>query len=240
MLEVDDIHVYYGDSHVLQGVSLAVGPDEVVCLLGRNGAGKTTTLKGIVGYAPPAAGAVRFRGAPIHGRPVYENVRRGIGFVPEDRRIFADLTVEENLEVARLPARPGRTPWTLERLYDAFPLLADLRRRPGGALSGGEQQVLAVARALAGNPELLLLDEPCEGLAPVIVDALAGLIGRLKRELPILLSEQNARFAFEVADRGYVIEKGRVRHQGTSAELADDEEIHRRYLAVGGPADRTA
>jgi branched-chain amino acid transport system ATP-binding protein len=232
MLEVTDIHVYYGDSHVLQGVSLTVKPGETVCLLGRNGAGKTTTLRGIMGYQPPARGEVRFDGEAITRRPVYETVRRGIGFVPEDRRIFPDLTVEENLEVAELPPRPDLPPWDRPRLYDTFPLLANLRDRKGGALSGGEQQMLAIARALAGNPRLLLLDEPCEGLAPVIVESVGEVIVGLKSQMPVLLSEQNALFALSVSDRGYVIDKGVVRFEGTQKELLENKDIQERYLAV--------
>ena len=226
------MHAYYGDSHVLQGVDLALDTGEIACLLGRNGAGKTTTMKSIVGYVPPARGRVVFQGQDIAGRPVYENVRRGIGYVPEDRRIFPGLTVEENLEVAALPLRPGREPWTFERVFDTFPLLARLRRRKGGELSGGEQQLLAIARALVGNPRVLLLDEPCEGLAPVIVEELGEVIASLKAEVPILLAEQNARFALGIADRGYVIEKGRVVFQGTRQELLDNREVQERYLAV--------
>ncbi len=226
------MHAYYGDSHVLQGVDLALAQGEIVCLLGRNGAGKTTTMKSIVGYVPPARGRVVFDGADIAGRPVYENVRRGIGYVPEDRRIFPGLTVEENLEVAALPPRPGREPWTFDRVFATFPLLARLRRRKGGELSGGEQQLLAIARALVGNPRVLLLDEPCEGLAPVIVEELGGVIASLKAEVPILLAEQNARFALGIADRGYIIEKGRVVFRGTRQELLDNREVQERYLAV--------
>ena len=232
MLEVRDMHVYYGGSHFLQGVSLHVGRSEIVCLLGRNGAGKTTTLRGIMGYNPPAAGLVTFCGETISGRPVYENVRRGIGYVPEERRIFADLSVEDNIEVAFRAPRPDLVPWTRERLFDTFPQLARLRRHKGGAISGGEQQILAIARCLAGNPRILLLDEPCEGLAPVIVESLAGIIVDLKREIPVLMTEQNARFAFSVSDRGYVIDKGRVRYDGPIKDLSTNEEIQSRYLAV--------
>ncbi len=232
MLEVRDIHVYYGDSYILQGVSLTVHPGEIVCLLGRNGAGKTTTMRGILGYNPPAAGEVLFEGTRISGRPVYENVCRGIGYVPEDRRIFSDLTVEENLEVASLKPRPGLAPWTMARIFETFPLLARLRRHKGGALSGGEQQMLAIARALAGNPKLLLLDEPCEGLAPVIVESLGDIIVGLKAEIPVLMTEQNAHFAFGISDRGYVIDKGRVRYEGPITELASNRDIQDRYLAV--------
>jgi branched-chain amino acid transport system ATP-binding protein len=232
MLSVEDIHVYYGDSHVLQGMSLTLNEGEIVCLLGRNGAGKTTTLRGIVGFAPPKRGRVIFGGDTISGRPVFENVRRGIGYVPEDRRIFSALTVEENLEVAALPPRPGREPWTRDRIFEIFPLLADLRHRRGGDMSGGEQQMLAVARALAGNPRLLLLDEPCEGLAPVIVEKLGTIIADLAGQIPILLAEQNAVFALAVADRGYVVEKGRIQFSGDRDELRNNREVQDRYLAV--------
>lgn len=232
MLEVKDIHVYYGDSYVIQGVSLIVGQGEIVCLLGRNGAGKTTTMRSIVGYNPPAEGQIAFSGEVISGKPVYENVVRGIGYVPEDRRIFADLSLEENLEVASLAPRSGQTPWSHERIFETFPQLAKLRRHKGGELSGGEQQMLAIARALAGNPRLLLLDEPCEGLAPVIVETLGEVIPELKAEMPVLLAEQNARFAFGISDRGYVIDKGRVRFQGYSQDLMENDEVQSRYLAV--------
>ncbi|MFP4033025.1 MAG: ABC transporter ATP-binding protein [Desulfococcaceae bacterium] len=232
MLSVENIHVYHGDSHVLQGVSLEVNQGEVVCLLGRNGAGKTTTLRGIVGFAPPKQGRVIFGGKTISGRPVFENVRRGIGYVPEDRRIFSALTVAENLEVAALPPRPGQEPWTRDRIFEVFPLLADLRHRRGGDMSGGEQQMLAVARALAGNPRLLLLDEPCEGLAPVIVEKLGTLIADLAGRIPILLAEQNAVFALSVSDRGYVVEKGRIQFSGDRDELRNNREVQDRYLAV--------
>ena len=232
MLEVDDIHVYYGDSYVIQGLSLTVARGEIVCLLGRNGAGKTTTIRSIAGFNPPARGTIRFDGTTISGEPVYANIRRGIGYVPEDRRIFSALTVKENLEVALLPPRSGQPGWPLERLFEVFPLLVKLRDRKGGELSGGEQQMLAVARALAGNPRLLLLDEPCEGLAPVIVEILGDIIVTLKKDVAILLAEQNARFALDVADRGYVIDNGRIRHHGKAAQLRGDRTIQERYLAV--------
>ncbi len=232
MLRVEDIHVYYGDSHVLQGVSLEVNAGEIVCLLGRNGAGKSTTMLGIVGVNPPKQGRVLFNGKNIAGRPVYETVRNGIAFVPEDRRIFADLTVQENLEVAILPQRPGIAPWTIDRVYEVFPPLARFRSRRGGNLSGGEQQMLAIARALVGNPFLLLLDEPCEGLAPVIVEELGRIIMGLKDEIPVLVTEQNARFALSISDRGYVIDKGVIRYQGSRQDLVDNTEIQSRYLSV--------
>lgn len=232
MIEINDIHVYYGDSYILQGVSLDVQAGEIVCLLGRNGAGKTTTMRGIMGYNPPARGRITFDGRDITGQPVYDNVRRGIGFVPEDRRIFPDLSVMENLEVARLPQRSGQQPWTEARIFEVFPLLVKLKDHKGGALSGGEQQMLSLARALMGNPRMLLLDEPCEGLAPIIVESIGEIIGALKADVPILLTEQNAHFALDIADRGYVIDKGLVCYQGMAEELAANEEIQQRYLAV--------
>jgi len=232
MLQVSDIQVYYGDSHVLQGVSLEVGSGEIVCLLGRNGAGKTTTLRGIMGVSPPKAGRISFKGEDITHLPVYEKTRKGMAFVPEDRRIFSGLTVDENLEVAMLPSRSGQTPWDPDRIYRTFPLLARLKTRKGGNLSGGEQQMLAIARALAGNPLMLLLDEPCEGLAPVIVEELARVIAGLKSDMPILLAEQNARFALSIADRGYVIDKGIIRYAGTGADLLSNEAVQSRYLSV--------
>ncbi|MCU0538936.1 MAG: ABC transporter ATP-binding protein [Desulfobacterales bacterium] len=232
MLQATDIHVYYGDSHVLQGVSLEVRSGEIVCLLGRNGAGKSTTMRGLVGVNPPRSGRVLFNGREIAGRPVYENVRSGLAFVPEDRRIFAGLTVQENLEVAQLPARPGRPAWTFDRIYEVFPLLAPLKIRKGGNLSGGEQQMLAIARALVGNPALLLLDEPCEGLAPVIVQELSRIIAGIKSQIPILISEQNAHFALSIADRGYVIDKGLIRYEGSRQELLSNTEVQSRYLSV--------
>ena len=232
MLQVSDIQVYYGDSHVLQGVSLEVRPGESVCLLGRNGAGKSTTMCGIMGVNPPKSGEVFFKGDDVTHLPVYEKARRGMAFVPEDRRIFPGLTVHENLEVAILPAREGQIPWDPSKIYQTFPLLARLRTRKGGNLSGGEQQMLAIARALAGNPLVLLLDEPCEGLAPVIVEELAGVIAGLKSDMPILLAEQNARFALSIADRGYVIDKGVIRYEGTRADLLSNQEIQSRYLSV--------
>jgi branched-chain amino acid transport system ATP-binding protein len=232
MLQVSDIHVYYGDSHVLQGVSLEVHSGEIVCLLGRNGAGKSTTLRGIMGVSPPKAGRISFRGKDVTHLAVYEKTRKGMAFVPEDRRIFPGLTVDENLEVAMLPPRAGQTSWNPDRIYRTFPLLARLKARKGGNLSGGEQQMLAIARALAGNPLVLLLDEPCEGLAPVIVEELARVIAGLKSDMPILLAEQNARFALSVADRGYVIDKGIIRYAGTRADLLSNEEVQSRYLSV--------
>lgn len=232
MIEIDDIHVYYNDSHILQGVSLHVKAGEIVCLLGRNGAGKTTTMRGIMGYNPPRRGRVYFDKDDITGQPVYSNARRGIGFVPEDRRIFPDLSVIENLEVARFPARPQQKSWTERRIFDLFPMLLKLKDHKGGALSGGEQQMLSVARALMGNPRMLLLDEPCEGLAPIMVEKIGEMIGALKSDVPILLTEQNAHFALGIADRGYVIDKGQVCYEGIAEALAANDDIQQRYLAV--------
>jgi branched-chain amino acid transport system ATP-binding protein len=216
MLAVDGLNSFYGRAHILFDVALDVAPGEVVALLGRNGAGKSTTFKSLVGLVTPTAGRIVFEGLPIAGLAAHRIARLGIGYVPEERRIFADLSVAENLEVGRQPPRAGLQPWTPERLFDLFPNLRAMQNRPGGRMSGGEQQMLAVARTLMGNPKLLLLDEPSEGLAPVIVDQMAETVRILKREgVAVLLSEQNLRFAGAVADRAYVLEQGRVRHHGT-------------------------
>jgi branched-chain amino acid transport system ATP-binding protein len=230
-LVLDGVHAAYGLSQVLFGVSLAVAPGECVCLLGRNGVGKTTTMRSIMGLTPASAGRIEWQGRSIRGRAPYEIANAGIGFVPEDRRIFAELTVWENLDVA---ARRGRTGgWTVERVYDLFPKLRELADRQGGFLSGGEQQMLTIARTLMGNPELLLLDEPSEGLAPLVVEHLREQIATLKREgLTILLAEQNVEFCLDLADRVYVLEKGRIRYEGTAREFRDDESIRQQYLAL--------
>ena len=232
LLEVDGIHTAYGSSRVLFGISLDIKPGECVCLLGRNGVGKTTTIRSIMGLTPPSQGHVRFKGEDITGSPPYRLARRGIGYVPEDRRIFAELTVWENLDVAARSAdRSGR--WTVETVMELFPKLAELRDRMGGVLSGGEQQMLTIARTLMGNPELLLLDEPSEGLAPVIVENLLVQVRRLKGEgLTILLAEQGIDFSLSVADRVYVLEKGAVRFSGQAAELRDDAELRNKLLAL--------
>ena len=233
MLDVAGLNAFYGWAHILFDLSLAVGRGEVVVLLGRNGAGKSTTLKSIVGLVPPASGTVTFQGAPIAGQPPHRVARAGLGYVPEERRIFTDLTVAENLEVGRQPPRGGAPVWTRQALFAMFPNLAEMQGRSAGQMSGGEQQMLTVARTLMGNPALILLDEPSEGLAPVIIDQLAATIRELKaRGLSVLLSEQNLRFARMVCDRAYIIEKGRVRWQGTMAELDKDEEARRQYLSV--------
>jgi branched-chain amino acid transport system ATP-binding protein len=216
---------------VLFGVSLRVAPGECVCLLGRNGVGKTTTMRSIMGLTPPASGRVVWKGRDITRVAPFRAAGLGIGFVPEDRRIFADLTVWENLDVAERRTRTGS--FTAERVFDLFPALRQLRDRPGGFLSGGEQQMLTIARTLMGNPELLLLDEPSEGLAPLVVDHLQEQIGRLKSDgLTILLAEQNVGFSLDLADRVYVLEKGRIRYEGTSREFRENESIRQQYLAL--------
>ncbi len=232
MLYLQDVHTYYGESHVLQGVSLEVGTGQVVCLLGRNGAGKTTTLRSIIGLTPPRAGTILFKGEAIQGQAADRIARMGIGFVPEDRRIFPGLTVHENLEVAEKRRVGGKRRWPLERIYDDFPILAEIRNRPGDYLSGGEQQILAIARALVGEPELLLLDEPNEGLAPVIVEQVGRMIDGLAETTTILFTEQNIRFALKHAQRGYVMEKGRIRHHASTGEFRSNPEILEQLLSV--------
>jgi branched-chain amino acid transport system ATP-binding protein len=234
LLEVRDIETAYGLSRVLFGVSIDVRAGECVCLLGRNGVGKTTTMRSIMGLTPPQRGRVAWKGADITGWPSYRVARAGIGFVPEDRRIFADLTVWENLDVASRAARAGSAaPWTIERVFDLFPKLAELTSRNGGFLSGGEQQMLTIARTLMGNPELLLLDEPSEGLAPLVVDHLQAQIARLKGEgLTILLAEQGVDFSLALADRVYVLEKGAIRFSGAASELRGNEALRHELLAL--------
>jgi branched-chain amino acid transport system ATP-binding protein len=229
LLDVREVHTAYGLSRVLFGVSLEVAAGECVCLLGRNGVGKSTTMRSIMGLTPPQSGRITWKNTDITGWAPYRVAQAGIGFVPEDRRIFADLTVWENLDVA---AR-ARGPWTIERVFDLFPKLAELARRNGGYLSGGEQQMLTIARTLMGNPALLLLDEPSEGLAPLVVDHLREQIARLKREgLTILLAEQNTEFSLALADRVYVLEKGSIRFSGPAARLRDDTALRHELLAL--------
>ncbi|MBI3002167.1 MAG: ABC transporter ATP-binding protein [candidate division NC10 bacterium] len=229
MLEVEEIHTFYGPSHVLQGVSLTVREGEVVCLLGRNGAGKTTTLRSIIGLTPPRHGSVRFLGRELTGWHPYRVARMGIGYVDQGRRIFPSLSVDENLEVAE-NGRKGS--WTKAEVYRVFPELVPLRSRLGRHLSGGEQQILAIGRALMGNPVLLLCDEPSEGLAPLLVRRLGALLREVAgRGLAVLLAEQNLRFALDLAHRGYIIDKARIRLEGP-AELLREEEIVRRHLAL--------
>jgi branched-chain amino acid transport system ATP-binding protein len=232
LLELEDVHAAYGLSRVLFGVSLEVNQGECVCLLGRNGVGKTTTMRSVMGLTPPGAGHVRFKSRDITGWSPHRVARAGIGFVPEDRRIFAELSVWENLDVARrAAARRGR--WTIEAVVDLFPVLGTLRDRQGGFLSGGEQQMLTIARTLMGNPELLLLDEPSEGLAPLVVEALLAKISELKAQgLTILLAEQGIEFSLALADRVYVLEKGTVRFTGPSAALRSNRSALDQLLAL--------
>jgi branched-chain amino acid transport system ATP-binding protein len=232
LLEVNDIHTYYGLSHVLFGVSLTVNPGEIVCLLGRNGAGKSTTMRSIMGLVPPQSGTIRFKGLSCTGRKPYLSARMGMGFVPDDRRVFADLTVGENLEIVqRKPQKTDR--WNKDAVYDFFPPLKDINDRRAGFLSGGEQQMLTIGRALMTNPDLLLLDEPTEGLAPLVVKLLAQQIRRLKETgLTVLLAEQNQNIALGLSDRGYVIDNGVIRFGGTIQELMENELIRRKYLCV--------
>lgn len=227
MLEVEKIDTYYGLSHILFGVSLKVEAGQVVCLLGRNGAGKTTTLKSILGLATPKQGRIRFKQEDVTGKEPYVLVRKGMGYVPDDRRIFADLSVGENLEIAERKARE-REVWNKERVYELFPPLRRLDSRKGGLLSGGEQKMLAIGRALMSNPDFLLLDEPTEGIAPVMVRAFGQTIVRLKDlGLTVLLAEQNVKFTLKLSDMGYIIDNGRICYQGTVKELVENEDVRR-------------
>ena len=233
MLHVEALHAHYGRAHILDGVTLAVHAGEVHVLLGRNGAGKSTTMKAIMGLVPPSAGRVEFLGQDITGREPFEIARAGLGYVPEERRIFAELTVEENLETGRQKPRPGLRPWSVERVYELFPSLAAMRRRPGGRMSGGEQQMLTIGRSLMGNPQLIMLDEPSEGLAPVIVERMAAAIRVLKAEgLSVLLSEQNLFLAQAVSDRASIIERGQIRWTGSMSALMADTAARQAYLSV--------
>jgi len=227
-LQVEDIHTYYGESHILHGVSLTVGPGEAVALLGRNGAGKTTLIRSIAGFTPPREGRVLFDGDAVHRWPAYRVARRGLALVPQGRRIFAPLSVRENL---LLGARADG--WTLDRVFELFPRLRDRGDQAGGTLSGGEQQMLAIGRALLTNGRMLLLDEPSEGLAPLIVREIGRVLTSLKSErLSILLVEQNYHLALQVADRVYVMSKGQIVYEGTPASLEADEDVKRRYLGI--------
>ncbi|HUJ89438.1 MAG TPA: ABC transporter ATP-binding protein [Syntrophorhabdales bacterium] len=229
MLSVNAIHTYYGISHILFDISLTVSKGEVVGLLGRNGAGKSTTMRSIMGLTPPKQGTITFNGEDITGRKAYLLVRDGIAYVPDDRRVFADLTVDDNLEIPF----SRNNEWTRERVYDLFPALGEMKSRRAGNLSGGEQQMLTVARALMTGPELLLLDEPTEGLAPLIVRDLEEQILKLRDAgISILLSEQNVKSALKLVNRVYVIDNGRIRFEGTVAELEANEEVKKKYLMV--------
>jgi branched-chain amino acid transport system ATP-binding protein len=233
LLSVRGLRAWYGRAQVLSDIALDLARGEVIALMGRNGAGKSTTFRAIMGLMERSAGEVLFHGQALHGLEPFEIARLGLGYVPEDRRIFSELSVMENLEVGRQPARDGAPLWTPEKLFAIFPNLGEMRDRPGGRMSGGEQQMLTVARTLMGNPYLVMLDEPSEGIAPKIVEDMANMILELKREgLSVLLSEQNLHFAQLVCDRAYVIEKGQVRYEGTMAELARNAEVMREYLSI--------
>ena len=232
-LSVENINTYYGLSHILFDVSLHVDQGEVVVLLGRNGAGKTTTMLSIMGINPPKSGTITYKGKDITGLAPYKVARSGIGFVPEDRRIFPDITVLGNLDVGRKFSKSKNKKWTLDRIYQLFPVLKDFSHRHGGTLSGGEQQMLTIARSLMGNPDFLLLDEPSEGLAPLIVKVLGEFIEVIKKEgMTVLLSEQNTKFALKHADRAYIVDNGSIKFEGSIAQLEKNEEIKKRYLAV--------
>lgn len=238
LLDANALNGWYGAAQILYDVDLKVDRGEVVALMGRNGAGKSTTLKALMGMLAKRKGRVRFLGQDVSRAEPHAVARAGLGYVPEDRRVFADLTVMENLEVGRQPPRhwadgSAAPVWTAEKLFKLFPNLGEMPDRPGGRMSGGEQQMLTVARTLMGNPYLVLLDEPSEGVAPVIVEQMAHMILELKSQgVSILLSEQNMHFAALVSDRAYVLEKGQIRYQGSMAELEADEDVRRTYLSV--------
>ena len=232
-LEVNALNAFYGPAHILFDVDLAVGSGEVVALLGRNGAGKSTTFRSIIGLVPQREGNIAFEGRDVSREPTHAIASLGLGYVPEDRRIFTDLTVDENLEVGRQPQRAGAPLWTREKLFSLFPNLAEMRNRPGGRMSGGEQQMLTIARTLMGNPSLVLLDEPSEGLSPKIVEQMAHAILTMKKEgVSILLSEQNLHFARLISDRVYIIERGKICYRGTMEELEARPDIRDAHLAV--------
>ncbi len=232
LLEVENIQTYYESTHILFGVTLEVDQGETVCILGRNGMGKTTLLRSIIGLTPPRQGTIRFQGAKINGKQPFRIARLGVGFVPEDRNIFPNLTVRENLEIAVIK-RNAATAWDLDKVYALFPILKARDKQWGGTLSGGEQQMLTIARTLMGNPNLLLLDEPSEGLAPLVVEAIKEQIVRIQQEgMTIILSEQNSVVALEVSQRAYVLEKGQVSWQGPIAALEANPQIMEEYLGV--------
>ena len=233
ILEVDKINTYYSSSHILFDVSLGIEQGEVVVVLGRNGAGKTTTLKSIMGLVPPRTGTITFKGKRVEELPSYRIARMGMGFVPEDRVIFPDLTVRENLEIAQKPTQEGKSEWTVEKIFGFFPVLEKFQKRSGGTLSGGEQQMLTIARTLMGNPELLLLDEPVEGLAPLVVRMLGEIIHQIKNQgVTLLVSEQNVKFSLKIANQVYIIDKGMICYQGSVEELRGNAEVKKKYLAV--------
>lgn len=234
ILEVKEINTFYGTSHILFDVSLTVDRGEIVCLLGRNGAGKTTTMRSIMGLTPAKSGSIQFHGEELRGRPPHHIAQKGMGYVPDNRLIFPDLTVRQNLELAyKVPKDFGGDPWTIDRIFQLFPILAEREHQHGGTLSGGEQQMLTLGRTLMGNPDLLLLDEPVEGLAPLVVKDLGKQILKLKEMgQTILFSEQNVKFATMTSDRAYVIDKGKIRYQGSIEELRANQEIKEKYLMI--------
>jgi branched-chain amino acid transport system ATP-binding protein len=233
LLDLSEVNTFYGQSHILFDVSLGVDPGEVVALIGRIGAGKSTTFRSVMGLTAPRTGQVTFKGDRISGLRPYQICRKGIGFVPEDRRCFPDLTVRENLEVAARREKAVSNPWTVEKVFALFPRLEERERNLGSQLSGGEQQMLTIARTLMTNPEVLLLDEPSEGLAPLVVALLAEMILQIRKEgVTVLLAEQNLHFCAKVSDRGYVIDKGQVKYEGKMADLIADEDVKEKYLAV--------
>jgi branched-chain amino acid transport system ATP-binding protein len=234
LLELKAVHTYYEESHILQGISLEVDQGEIVCLLGRNGVGKSTTLKSIIGLVEPRSGEVVFKGRDIAGMPPYTIAKLGVGYVPEERRIFPTLTVRENLLMGIKPGQKGNGEgWTVDKVYKYFPALLSRDKQKGGHLSGGEQQMLTIARTLMGNPEVILIDEPTEGLAPLIVETVEQVIMDIHRQgIPVLLVEQNMRVALRLAGRIYVISKGKIVFQGTCRELEEADEIREKYLEV--------
>ena len=234
LLEIKDLNTFYEQSHILQGVSLGIDRGEIVCLLGRNGVGKTTTLKSIIGFVKPRSGQILFKGQNVAGLPPYAIAKLGVGFVPEDRRIFSTLSVRENLIMGIKPGQKNHGDgWTIEKVYKYFPALQARDKQKGGHLSGGEQQMLTIARTLMGNPEVLLIDEPTEGLAPKIVETVEQVIQDIhQHDIPILLVEQNMRVALRVAGRIYVMSKGKIVFQGTSQELKEAHEVRQKYLEV--------
>jgi branched-chain amino acid transport system ATP-binding protein len=232
MLEVEEIHTFYGMSHILFGVSLKVSRGEIVCLLGRNGAGKSTTMRSIMGLTPPKQGKISYKGNNIAGKKPYQLAKLGIGYVPDDRRVFADLTVKDNLLISERKSN-GKNSWNIETVLEFFPALKKIDYRKAGFLSGGEQQMLTIARALMTNPEFLLLDEPTEGLAPMIIKTLEKQIGLLRdKGFTVLLAEQNLTVSLNLSNRGYIIDNGVIRYHGSAEDLKGNEEIRRKYLLV--------
>jgi branched-chain amino acid transport system ATP-binding protein len=231
MLEAKEIHTYYGTSHILFGISFNVNEGEAICLLGRNGAGKTTTFRSIIGLTPPKSGSIKFKGVEVVGKPSYRIAQMGVGYVPDTRRIFPDLTVRQNILVAR--REKGKSIWNLETVYALFPKLRELDNHMGTQLSGGEQQMLTIARTLMTNPQLLLLDEPGEGLAPLVIQTMKEQLGEIKSlGTTMLICEHNVGLATALSDRAYVMDKGTIRYQGTLEELKKNEEVRKKYLMV--------